>query len=88
MLTIQTGNLQEPNVILRTLHLSLREYDSMVRKGAFDDLERRVELIRSDVVEVNPAGPVHDDIILYLTNWSVRCCDPHKTLVTSQTGID
>jgi len=48
-------------MILRTLHLNLAEYDAMVLKGAFDDLNRRVELIRREIVEMNPAGPVHDD---------------------------
>lgn len=49
--------------MLKTLHLTLREYDTMVRKGAFDELGRRVELIRGEIVEMNPSGPVHEDRI-------------------------
>jgi Uma2 family endonuclease len=75
-------------MILRTLHLSLAEYDAMVLKGAFDDLNRRVELIRGEIVEMNPAGPVHDDYITYLTTWSARASHPTVTMITSQTGID
>jgi Uma2 family endonuclease len=75
-------------MILRTLHLSLAEYDAMVLKGAFDDLNRRVELIRGEVVEMNPAGPLHDDYITYLTNWSSDSRDKRVTQITSQTGID
>jgi len=75
-------------MILRTLHLSLAEYDAMVRKGAFDDLNRRVELIRGEVVEMNPAGPLHDDYITYLTTWSARASLASITMITSQTGID
>jgi len=57
-------------MILRTLHLSLAEYDAMVRKGAFDDLNRRVELIHGGIVEMNPSGPMHDDYVAYLNSWS------------------
>jgi Uma2 family endonuclease len=75
-------------VILKPLHVSLAEYNSMVRKGAFDELGRRIELIRGEIVEMNPAGPVHDDLIVYLTNWSARNCNTNTTLITSQTGTD
>jgi Uma2 family endonuclease len=71
-----------------TLHLSLAEYDSMVRVGAFDRIERKIELIRGELLEMNPAGPIHDDLIIYLTNWSVRNSDAERTLITSQTGLD
>lgn len=74
--------------MLKILHLRLHEYDAMVRKGAFEDLGRRIELIRGELVEMNPAGPVHDDYVTYLTNWSARSIDPAKSMVTSQTGID
>jgi len=71
-----------------TLHLSLDEYDAMVRKGAFDDLGRKIELLRGELVEMNPAGPIHDDFITYLNNWSATHCDPARTLITAQTGLD
>ena len=71
-----------------TLHLSLSEYDQMVRCGAFAAIGRKVELIRGELTERNPAGPLHDDLIVYLTNWSFRSIDPASTLVTSQTGLD
>ena len=71
-----------------TLHLSLAEYDQMVRVGALDTIPRKIELIRGELLEMNPAGPIHDDLITYLNNWSVRNADPAKTLITSQTGLD
>ncbi len=71
-----------------TLHLSLSEFDAMVRVGAFDCINRKVELIRGELIEMNPAGPVHDGLIIYLTNWSARNAEPGKTLITSQTGLD
>jgi Uma2 family endonuclease len=71
-----------------TLHLSLAEYDAMVVLGAFDRLDRRVELFRGELIEMNPSGPLHDFLITYLTNWSVQGCNQSETLVTSQTGLD
>lgn len=74
--------------MLKTLRLRLSEYDTIVRKGAFDELGRRIELIRGELTEMNPAGPLHDDYIAYLTTWSAARIDPTKTMITSQTGLD
>ena len=71
-----------------TLHLTVGEFDKMVRLGAFDDVHRKIELFRGELIEMNPAGPVHDDLIIYLNNWSMRVVDSSQTLVTSQTGLD
>lgn len=60
----------------------------MVKLGAFDHVARKVELIRGDLVEMNPAGPLHDDLIAYLTTWSAQNIDPSNTRLTAQTGID
>ena len=73
---------------MTSLHLTLAEYDQRVRVGAFDAIPRKIELIRGELTETNPAGPIHDDLITYLNNWSFRNSDPTKTLITSQTGLD
>ena len=52
-----------------SLHLSLAEYDAMVRVGAFDRLPRKVELIHGKLIEMNPDGPLHDQLLTYLNNW-------------------
>lgn len=70
------------------LHLTADEYDQMVERGAFDHLNRKIELIRGELREINPAGPIHDDLITYLTNWSARATSPESIMVTSQTGLD
>jgi Uma2 family endonuclease len=70
------------------LHLTLSEYDTMVRVGAFDRIERKVELIRGELIQMNPAGPIHDDLVAYIISWSVRSSNASQTLVTSQTGLD
>lgn len=60
----------------------------MVDRGAFDDLDRKIELIRGEIVEMNPAGPVHDDYIDYLMDWSFRSTDRKRIRVRSQTGMN
>lgn len=70
------------------LHLTAAEYGRMVECGAFDDLNRKIELIRGEIREMNPAGPVHDDLIAYLTDWSVRTTDRNNIRVNVQTGLD
>jgi Uma2 family endonuclease len=69
------------------LHLTAAEFDRMVERGAFDHLSRKIELIRGELREMNPAGPLHDGLIIYLTNWSARSI-PDSILVTSQTGLN
>lgn len=61
-----------------TLHLTIDEFDRMVLCGAFDHLRRKIELIRGELREMNPAGPLHDDLITYLTNWSVLAASKHS----------
>ncbi len=70
------------------LHLTAGEFDRMVECGAFDHLNRKIELIRGELREMNPAGPLHDDLIMYLTGWSARSTLPDEISVTSQTGLD
>jgi len=77
---------QETN--MRTgLHLTMEEFDRMVERGAFDHLNRKIELIRGEIREMNPAGPLHDGLIAYVNSWSARNSPPDVTLVTSQTGL-
>ena len=74
--------------MIQSLHLTLSEYDTMVNLGVFNHVDRKVELIRGELVEMNPAGPVHDDFVTYLNNWSFSSSDPATTFITAQTGID
>lgn len=54
------------------LRLSVAEYDQMILRGAFDGLQKRIELFRGELIEMNPAGPVHDDYISFLKRWSIE----------------
>lgn len=74
--------------MIQTLHLTLSEYDHMVKLGAFEHVDRKIELLRGELIEMNPAGPVHDDYIAYLNTWSAKQIDPDKTHLTAKTGLD
>jgi Uma2 family endonuclease len=71
-----------------SLHVTVAEYSRMVECGAFDHLKRKIELIRGEIREMNPAGPLHDDLIAYMTDWSVRATDRNEIRVNVQTGLD
>jgi Uma2 family endonuclease len=70
------------------LHLTTADYNRMVELGAFDHLNRKIELIRGEICEMNPAGPVHDDLIAYLTDWSYLSTDRRTVRITAQTGLE
>lgn len=70
------------------LRLTVADYERMVAKGAFDELTQRVELIGGAIISMNPAGPVHDDIIEYLTRWSIKSTDEDLFGVRVQSGLD
>ena len=70
------------------LKLTAAEYERMVAKGAFDELRQKIELINGAIVSMNPAGPVHDDIIEFLTRWSTRNTDEKSVGVRVQSGLD
>lgn len=51
--------------------LSGNDFDRMDERGAFDGLEPlKIELIHGELRFMNPAGPVHESEIAYLTDWS------------------
>lgn len=64
------------------------EFDSMVERGAFDGLgPRKIELIRGELRFMNPAGPIHDDYIDYLTRWSTDNTTVHIANIRVQCGF-
>ncbi|TWT95046.1 Uma2 family endonuclease [Neorhodopirellula pilleata] len=71
----------------QSLRLTADEYGEMVQKGAFDHLHGKIELIRGEIRCMNPAGPIHDDFILYLTNWSFTTTAQRSIQVAVQIGL-
>ncbi len=55
-----------------TAKLTPAEFDAMVECGAFNVLSpKKIELIDGELTFMNPSGPVHNDYIDYLNDWSV-----------------
>ncbi len=66
------------------------QFDAMVARGAFDVEtlgSKKVELIRGEIQIMNPAGPIHDDHIECLTDWSVRSTTRKICNVRIQCGF-
>ncbi len=64
------------------------EFDTMVDRGAFDLIKtKKVELIRGELRFMNPAGPIHDDYIDYLTRWSITSTLNNQANIRVQCGF-
>ncbi len=64
------------------------EFDSMVDRGAFECIAgKKVELIRGELRFTNPAGPLHDDYIDYLTRWSHSSVTQEMANIRVQCGF-
>lgn len=69
--------------------LSGNDFDRMVLRGAFVDLEpMKVELIYGELRFIHPAGPVHEGEIEYLTNWSYANTNRQEISIRVQCSID
>jgi len=70
------------------LRLTPQEYDRMIAKGAFDGINKRIELIRGELRQMSPAGPVHEDYINFLNRWSTEVTTVTDCVVSVQNSID
>ncbi len=69
------------------LRLTLDDYHAMIDRGAFDGLDRRVELIRGELREMSPIGPIHCDLVDELTVWSIEQTTRQTIRVRVQSGV-
>ncbi len=68
--------------------LTLREYERIVATGVFDGKNhRRLELIRGELREMSPIGPVHADLVAWLTNSSIRNTSADEIQVRVQSPL-
>ncbi len=65
------------------------DFDSMVERGAFDKLEpMKIELIHGELRFMNPAGPIHEGEIEYLTYWSCANSGHEQIAIRVQSAIN
>ncbi|MEM6472135.1 MAG: Uma2 family endonuclease [Planctomycetota bacterium] len=69
------------------LRLTLSEYDHMVAVGAFERLERGIEMIYGEIREMSPAGPIHDDYVRFLNQWAASFLTPTTGMSQVQSGL-
>jgi Uma2 family endonuclease len=69
--------------------LSGHDFDRMVSRGAFVDLEpMKIELIYGELRFINPAGPVDEGEIGFLTDWSYAITNRQELSIRVQASID
>lgn len=69
--------------------LTGNDFDRMVQRGAFIDLEPlKIELIYGELRFMNPAGPVHEGEIEFLTDWSYANTDRQKIAIRVQSSFN
>lgn len=68
--------------------LSGEDFDRMVSRGAFIDLEpMKVELLSGELRFMNPSGPVHEGEIASLLEWSFANSDRQQISIRVQSAI-
>lgn len=68
--------------------LSVEEYDRIIATGVFDHpVRRRVELVRGEIRDMNPIGPLHEDAVDLLAEWSFDSVPRMKVRVRVQNSI-
>lgn len=70
------------------LQITIAEYDRLIKKGFFNQLrDRHIELIRGELRQMSPPGPVHEEAIDVLNRWSTSNTDPAVIRVRVQNSI-
>ena len=69
-------------------HFSLDHYEHMVEVGAFSgQFEKRVELIRGEIVQMTPISVAHANCVTKITEWSFRAADLNRVMIRVQNPI-
>lgn len=68
-----------------TARFSLAEYDRIVETGALD--QRRLELIRGEIREMTPIGPMHEEVVDLLNDWSHESINRDQARVRVQQSV-
>ncbi|MCY2968838.1 MAG: Uma2 family endonuclease [Planctomycetota bacterium] len=71
------------------VRITVDEYDRLIDSGYFQELEgnRRVELIRGEIVEMSPIGSPHEEIVDRLNEWSIRSFPRNTIRVRVQNSV-
>jgi Uma2 family endonuclease len=68
--------------------LTLEQYDLMIKHGVFDrGTKRRLEFIRGEIREMTPIGSLHDVVVDWLAEWSIKNFSEGQAWVRVQNSI-
>jgi Uma2 family endonuclease len=70
-------------------HLTLEEYDRMIRDGVFEreGNRYRAELIRGEILDMAPIGSMHEEVVDRLTEWSFANLRSKRVRIRVQHSI-
>jgi Uma2 family endonuclease len=69
-------------------HLSLEDYDLMIRSGVFNGAKRRrLEFIYGEIREMAPIGPTHEEIVDRIAEWCYDHLPRKKVRIRIQNSI-
>ena len=69
-------------------HFSLDHYEHMVEVGAFSgEYQKRIELIRGEIVEMTPIGSGHSNCVTMVTDWSYEVAPRDRIMIRSQNPV-
>jgi Uma2 family endonuclease len=67
---------------------TLDHFEHMVAVGAFSgEFEKRVELLRGEIVSMSPIGPLHHQCVILLTEWSYDVLPREKFVISVQGPV-
>lgn len=75
-------------MIQRVGTISIDEFNRMIAAGDFDRVTQRVDLIRGELVYMSPAGPMHDEVLTRLTEWSFEQARLAGYRVRTEMGVE
>jgi Uma2 family endonuclease len=69
-------------------HFSLDHYEHMVEVGAFTgQFEKRVELIRGEIVQMTPINIAHANCVTLITEWSFQAAPLDRVMIRVQNPV-
>ena len=74
-------------MIQRPGTITIEDFDRMIEEGYFDRVKQRVDLIRGEIICMNAAGPMHDEVVTRLTEWSSLWARRSGCRVRTEKGI-